>query len=132
MYVPPHVLAVVRVLASVTLVLQLGHQGRLEAASVHQGPVQRLEPGVAPDLARAAASSAQPPLTVPRQQAAEGRVERILWQLPKLFKMAKSLKNKLKLRGKVNIRWTSLTKSLVSSCRPGVLGQQRGEERIMS
>ena len=72
MDVPPHLLAVVRVLGPVPSVMEVGDQGRDEFTADYLRPVERLEPGVTLDLLSSTTSSTKSSGAIPGQEGTTG------------------------------------------------------------
>ena len=70
--VPPHLLAVVRVLGPVPSVMEVGDQGRDEFTADYLRPVERLEPGVTLDLLSSTTSSTKSSGAIPREEGTTG------------------------------------------------------------
>ena len=72
MDVPPHLLAVVRVLGPVPSVVEVGDQGRDEFTANYFGPVEGLEPGVTLDLLSSPSPSTKSSGAIPREEGTTG------------------------------------------------------------
>ena len=149
--VPPHLLAVVRVLGPVPSVMEVGDQGRDEFTADYLRPVERLEPGVTLDLLSSTTSSTKSSGAIPGQEGTTGTLRTLFtdwggvfptfqhlidvlpkwsktWNGPIIWRYCQKVLRKSFLKDSE----VFLTKFLTSSSSPWVGGQVSGWERIMS